>query len=641
MKLIIEDDEGRRTVVPFVRDELTIGRNEDSTVRLTEKNVSRKHGRFVREDSRYFIEDLGSFTGIRVNGEKIAGKRLVREGDLVQISEYDLSLQAAPEERAPEPGPALDEDDEPTHVSAKSAQAAPAEAPAAAVEPPAQKAEAPAVKAEPPARAPEPAPKPDPALEAEAEAAARKNAVTAVIRLSDLSPAPETASQEVVREKRPRLVGIGGTWRGRELILDRSPIRIGRSDDNDVGIDHPSISRQHCRLHLEGDTWKVMDAESRNGVRVNGEPYAAIGLRNGDIIEIGHLRFLFAAPGAAVILPPENASVRAAALAAAQPGSAGNRNLVIGLGAALVVAVGVAAFFATRHHRASGAEDESVEVVQDSKSERKFALRAAEEALAGHRFGEAVRNLDNARRAGATAAELRNFNQAQAEARSEDLYREMEGAMATQDYDRARKLLGVLSSSQTYYGNKATEKADAVTSGYVTLHLAAAGLMKGKDNAGCLSEAQVALAANPQSTDAQSLVESCKAAPAAAAAPAAPRPAHAAASTPPPAPVVAVARVGGGEAADAEARKLVGEGDQKLVTQDFAAAIGSYQKALSLKPSDGVLARIYRSMGIAFTRQGNIEEGAHYYKLYLPLCSNAGEKAQLQKVLDDYEARRH
>src|SRR3954471_9512937 len=102
MKLIIEDDEGRKTVVPVVRDEITIGRNEDCLVRLSEKNVSRKHGRLLRQAGQFFIEDLNSFTGIRVNGERIAGRQEVREGDLIQISEYDLSLQAAPGENAEE-----------------------------------------------------------------------------------------------------------------------------------------------------------------------------------------------------------------------------------------------------------------------------------------------------------------------------------------------------------------------------------------------------------------------------------------------------------------------------------------------------------------------------------------------------------
>ena len=641
MKLIIEDDEGHRTVIPFVRDELTIGRHEENVVRLTEKNVSRKHGRLLREQGRFFIEDLNSFTGIRVNGEKIAGKRLLREGDLIQISEYDLSLQAGPEEQAAPPEP---EDDEPTVTAAQAKAAPPAAPPAAAPQAAPQAAAPPDPAPQPPAPQPAAAaaagPAPDSAAEAAAEADARKKADTAIIRLSDLVPgaaAAEPVLREVPPAKRPRLVGIAGSWRGRELILDRSPIRIGRSGENDVEIDHPSISRKHCRLHLEGESWKVMDAESRNGVRVNDEPYATIALRNGDVLEIGHLKFMFAAPGQMVVLPPESAA-KARALAAAQPGGGGSKGLVLGLGAALVLALGAVAFFATRHHKARAGEDDGEEVVQDSKGERKFALRAAEDGVAAHRYTEAVRHLDAARRAGATAAELRDYNQIQAESRSEDLYREMEGAMATQDFERARKLISVLGGSQTWYGKKAAEKADAVTSGYVTLHLAAAGLMKDKDNAGCLSEAKLALQANPQSTDAQSLVETCKLAPLAA------PPVHAsspvarpAAPAPAPAAVVATARTGD---TDGEARKLVNDGNQKLVAQDFPGAIAAYQQALSMKPGDAVLAGIYRSMGIAFTRQGNIEEGAHYYKLYLPLCTNPNEKVQLQKVLDDYEARR-
>jgi len=39
-KLIIEDDEGHTTVVPLVKEEITIGRKEGNTIRLTERNVS-------------------------------------------------------------------------------------------------------------------------------------------------------------------------------------------------------------------------------------------------------------------------------------------------------------------------------------------------------------------------------------------------------------------------------------------------------------------------------------------------------------------------------------------------------------------------------------------------------------------------
>src|SRR5229473_3893294 len=104
MKLIIEDDEGRRTVVPLFRDELIIGRAEGSPVRLTEKDVSRRHAKLSRRSGGVYVEDLGSFTGVRVNGGRVHGPRLVREGDLIEISQYDLTLQGGPDEK-PEPDP--------------------------------------------------------------------------------------------------------------------------------------------------------------------------------------------------------------------------------------------------------------------------------------------------------------------------------------------------------------------------------------------------------------------------------------------------------------------------------------------------------------------------------------------------------
>ena len=92
-KLTIEDDEGKTTIVPLTRDEVTIGRLEGSTIRLTERNVSRRHARLVRQNGAVFIEDLSSFTGVRVNGAKIASPTPLREGDEVQIGDYRLALR--------------------------------------------------------------------------------------------------------------------------------------------------------------------------------------------------------------------------------------------------------------------------------------------------------------------------------------------------------------------------------------------------------------------------------------------------------------------------------------------------------------------------------------------------------------------
>ncbi|MGZ6125132.1 MAG: FHA domain-containing protein [Myxococcales bacterium] len=598
MKLIIEDDEGRKTVVPVVRDEITIGRNERNLIRLVEKNVSRRHGRLVREDGHYYIEDLGSFTGIRVNGDRIAGKRQVDDGDLIQISEYDLILQAAPEEKAGTNG-----------VEAV-APTPPKEAAAPRAEP-----EVVAPRAEP-----EVVSAPDATAEKEAEARARRMAETATIRLSDLRGAGgEIPAQDVPEAQRPKLVGISGKYRGEEFVLDRSPIGLGRSDENDLEIQHPSISRKHLRLHLENGSWKVMDAESRNGVRVNGEPYAQIGLRHGDVLEIGHLRFAFVERGRAFQLPPEHAPL----VSGPPPEPRSATAVWIGIGMGAVAVLAAATFLFLRYRT-------EAEQARQAEAERTAALRVVRESVAAHRYGDAVRSVEAARRAGVSGAELTPYESVEREARSEDAYREMEGAAAAQDWERARKLLAALAGMDTFYGAKAAERAGAITAGYVNLHVAAAAQMKGKDDAGCLTEAQLALAANPQHAEARALAEACNAPTVRTASigstrkPARTAPAH---------PAV---RSGN----DGEARRLLAEGNQKLVAQDLSSAVALYQKALTLQPSSQVLAGIYRSMGIAFTRQGNIEEGAHYYRLYLPLCANPAERAQLKKVLEDYDSRR-
>lgn len=153
--------------------------------------------------------------------------------------------------------------------------------------------------------------------------------------------------------------------------------------------------------------------------------------------------------------------------------------------------------------------------------------------------------------------------------------------------------------------------------------------MKGKDNAGCLAEAQMALAANPRSGEARALIDACKAAssPAVTAA-------RKASHNPRPSVLAAVTH---GD--DGAARALIDEGNQKLTAPDVEAALALFRKALSLRPTGSVLAGAYRGLGIAYTRSGNSEEGARYYRLYLPLCTDAEERAQLQRVLADYDAR--
>src|SRR5882672_3051676 len=83
-KLTIEDDEGKRTPLPLMRDEYSIGRGEENTVRLTERNISRKHAFLRRDGSVWVISDSASYNGSYANGVRITGDHMVGQGVVIQ-----------------------------------------------------------------------------------------------------------------------------------------------------------------------------------------------------------------------------------------------------------------------------------------------------------------------------------------------------------------------------------------------------------------------------------------------------------------------------------------------------------------------------------------------------------------------------
>lgn len=277
MKLIIEDDEGRKTVVPIVREEIeiTIGRHEENTIRLTERNVSRRHAKLIRKNGAVWVEDLGSYNGVRVNGDRIAGRVQVKEGDLIQIGDYDLAVQI---DGAPRPEGAA------AHSPAAAAHAVHPHAAVHAAAP----AHGAAARAEAPAAAHHPAPAP---------AGGRRYEPTAVIHIDQVQKTRRDVV-DIPPDQAPKLLLTTTEVAGREYACIRSELTIGRADDNDIAIDHRSLSRNHCKVYRgEDGAWKVIDLQSANGVRVNGEAYAEVPLRTGDSIELGHVKFKFILPG--------------------------------------------------------------------------------------------------------------------------------------------------------------------------------------------------------------------------------------------------------------------------------------------------------------------------------------------------------
>jgi pSer/pThr/pTyr-binding forkhead associated (FHA) protein len=234
-KLVIEDDEAKRTSVPLTRDDYTIGRKEGNTIRLTERNVSREHAKIHKgangapiatPDSPFVLEDMNSYNGVYVNGLRVAQPQKLQHGDLIQIGDYRIVLQD----------------------------------------------------------------------EALTDAEVSNNATTQDMKST--VPTGHVNRSSLLLERPNRLVMLAGPTPGAEFPLDNDRTTIGRAEDCTISVNHNSVSRLHCEVHSLGEgRYEVVDKGSSNGVRVNGSDLRRSIVEPGDIIELGDVRFRFVGAG--------------------------------------------------------------------------------------------------------------------------------------------------------------------------------------------------------------------------------------------------------------------------------------------------------------------------------------------------------
>jgi pSer/pThr/pTyr-binding forkhead associated (FHA) protein len=240
-KLVIEDDEGKRTVVPLGREQYSIGRKDGNTIRLTERNVSREHARLFKkalngngsphpepapadgEKPTFVLEDLTSYNGVFVNGLRITHAQDLSHGDLVQIGDYRIVLQ---------------------------------------------------------------------------DEALLDVAAVAVTDVKQTVPSAPSARAATLLDRPNRMVMLAGPTPGAEYPMTDERMTIGRAEDATISINHNSVSRLHCEVHALGDgRFEIVDKGSSNGVRVNGADLRRGIVEPGDVIELGDVKFKFIGAG--------------------------------------------------------------------------------------------------------------------------------------------------------------------------------------------------------------------------------------------------------------------------------------------------------------------------------------------------------
>ena len=81
--------------IPLIKKRLLVGRRGEADIQLKFKNVSGQHCRFNLESGYWFVQDLNSRNGTKVDGRQIMRKR-VDPGNKVSIARHDYIMDYDP-----------------------------------------------------------------------------------------------------------------------------------------------------------------------------------------------------------------------------------------------------------------------------------------------------------------------------------------------------------------------------------------------------------------------------------------------------------------------------------------------------------------------------------------------------------------
>jgi len=637
IKLQIKDDAGRTTTVSLTRDEYTLGRLEGNTIRLTEKNVSRKHARLFKKGDEVHIEDLSRY-GTRINGERINGGRRLQDSDVVIIGDYELQLEGVqPFAAAPPPE-------------------AEAPAPAPAPAPPARKkksaAEAAALEKEAKARIAA-------AKAAAAEDSPPREVTTSVAAAKDDEPAPPTDAEEAQRVSRgkgkkrieaahPMLVAVTSQLAGTSYPVTTETMILGRTGENDLVVEHHSISRNHAKIVYKDGRVTMVDLASKNGIRVNGEFWEESVLKSGDIIELGKVQFRFVERGEDFIFRPEEWAAGAARAADEAPAKKGGKTwlfllLLLALGGAVVI------YLATRGPaEVSNVGQERVEegvpplvanapaepgeeappkvVAQDNVQAINEALERARAALSAERFDEAEQQIEVALTLDADNPQGQRLKERVAsERQAARVYQAALAAQAKPDLAEAWAELQKAADlpEESVFSARMTELRQAVGSGLANAIVDdARDHLDRRDHDRAIELADEALAIeadHPEARDVRTrAIRARNAARQAAAQRDTPRP-------PPPKPDPKPAP---DPSAGKSAQELYREARQLHTARDFQGALRLYQQAATKGN-----ATAWRQMGAVHVALGNPGEAVKSFKRYLSLSPGAADAETVRDTI--------
>lgn len=254
-------------------DSYTIGRNEDCDLVVSEGYPSRQHARISVKGGQVVLEDLGSTNGTYVNKRQIDTPTAIKPGDVIKFDSATYHLVS------PESGSStlvMRNLGSTSQVPASSSIVIEEEQDAGSETAFHQAFPLPADWGEP--------------GDSSQALGASSFSKEEIDKLLDRSlPKDRKVSAALVitsGNHKSRVVGLIAKGQSERWS-------IGRSDKCQFPLSDPSVSSQHATLQFSGGAWEIIDANSTNGIKINGRREMKGRLRDGDKLSLGQVNMVF------------------------------------------------------------------------------------------------------------------------------------------------------------------------------------------------------------------------------------------------------------------------------------------------------------------------------------------------------------
>ena len=436
-----------------------------------------------------------------------------------------------------------------------------------------------------------------------------------------------------------QLLCVMGEQAGRTYAIDRAAMVIGRTQDNDIVIDHRSMSRHHAKVVVQQGRYRILDLDSANGLLVNDEAYTDTDLKHGDLAELGHVKLRFVAPGEPAVLTVEE---REQVQAQKRPKATRPKHGRVPWFAAIVLGFAIVASYAYLARAPDAGNAPVAAASPNDKTEEQHLLMQARQAIA-------LRNYPRAEALAGAVLELEPsleearqiLNQCDMEQKGHEALEQATGAAGREDWAAAFEALKNVPKASSVSSRAATlleQVRPALVNARVDNVKRALQAERLDDADRELSALEAMQVGAAQVTELHTAIEEAKKDRLArstsgdANAPAASR--HTASVPAAPAASSSSSGHSSGHSSD-EPRQLYADGTRALSQGKNQAAVDAFLRCVA---QDKTFARCYRALGIAYAKMGNGPKAVRYYRQYLKVDPQAKDASSVKQLLQQYEA---